>query len=292
MQIVFHIGAHCTDADRLVRSLLRNREVLAGHGVAVPGPGRYRKTLSEALIKLRGARASAEAQDVLLETVIDDERAHRLILSNESFISMPTKVIDDGAFYPKAAKSTWLRNAFPSAEVEFALGIRSFSSFLPALFDLLGPEQTSPKSFLAGIDPLDLRWSDYISRIANANPGAPILVWCDEDSPLIWPEIMRELAAVDATVPLKGALDLTRQIMAPEGHKRLRGYLRTRPPANENIRRKVVAAFLTKYALEAEVEQVVALPGWDQGLIDALDARYDQDIERIAAIPGVTLITP
>ncbi len=292
MQIVFHIGAHCTDADRLVRSLLRNREVLATHGVAVPGPGRYRKTLSEALVRLRGAQASPEAQDVLLEAVIDDERAHRLILSNESFISMPTKVIEGGAFYPKAGKSTWLRNAFPGAEVEFALGIRSFSSFLPALYDLLGPDQTAPESFLAGIEPLDLLWSDYIGRIATANPGAPILVWCDEDSPLIWPEIMRELAAVDASVPLKGALDLSRQIMAPEGHKRLRGYLRTRPPDNENIRRKVVAAFLTKYALTDEIEQDVALPGWNQELIEALDARYDEDMERIAAIPGVTLIAP
>ena len=36
MRIVYHLGAHCTDEDRLVRCLLKNRAVLAEAGIAVP----------------------------------------------------------------------------------------------------------------------------------------------------------------------------------------------------------------------------------------------------------------
>lgn len=292
MQIVFHIGVHCTDGDRLIRSLLRNRDVLTAKGVSVPGPGRYRKILSEALQKLRGAEATPETQDVLLEAVIDSDGSERVVLSNESFICMASKVLEDGQLYPRVAKSAWLRQAFPAAEAIFALGLRNFAGFLPALYDSLGADMVNRDDFMAGVDPLELRWSDFIARLQDANPDTPIIVWCDEDTPLIWPEIMREVAGIDTSVPLHGQLDLTRKIMDPVGHKRMRTYLRTHPPVNENNRRKVVGAFLSKYALEAEVEQEVNLPGWSDELIEALTEIYDDDMVEVAAMPGVTFIQP
>jgi len=42
MQVVYHLGAHSTDEERLVRGLLRAKGPLAERGVIVPGPGRYR----------------------------------------------------------------------------------------------------------------------------------------------------------------------------------------------------------------------------------------------------------
>ena len=47
MRIVYHLGAHCTDEDRLVRCLLKNRATLAEQGIVVPAPTRYRKLLRE-----------------------------------------------------------------------------------------------------------------------------------------------------------------------------------------------------------------------------------------------------
>ena len=38
MQIVFHLGAHCTDDGLLIRSILKNRAKLAAEGIGVPGP--------------------------------------------------------------------------------------------------------------------------------------------------------------------------------------------------------------------------------------------------------------
>lgn len=292
MQVVFHIGAHCTDNDALIRSLLKNREILAKHGTFVPGPGRYRKVMSEALQKLRGAPASEEAQDVLFDAVLDEEIADRVILSNESFICVARKAIEDGMLYARAHKSAWLRQAFPQAEVEFAVGLRNPATFVPALYEKLNPDMLPYEDFIEGTDPLALRWSDYIARLQAANPGVPITVWCNEDTPLLWPEIMREIAGIDATVPLEGDLDLVRRIMTREGVLRLSAYLKRKPPQNEIGRRRVVEAFLEKYAVEDEVEQEIELPGWTDDLVDQLTELYDDDVDEIARMPGVNFLSP
>ena len=54
MRIVYHLGAHCTDDDRLVRCLLKNRALLADQGITVPSPTRYRKLLRDTVMQLRG----------------------------------------------------------------------------------------------------------------------------------------------------------------------------------------------------------------------------------------------
>ena len=45
MRIVFHLGAHCTDDERLIRCLLKNRGLLAAQGIIVPGPAHYRSLI-------------------------------------------------------------------------------------------------------------------------------------------------------------------------------------------------------------------------------------------------------
>ncbi|MDU8946751.1 hypothetical protein [Ovoidimarina sediminis] len=292
MQVIFHIGAHCTGQDRLMRSLLKNRDVLAQNGVAVPGPGRYRRILAEVLKKLRGAPASAETQDVLLEAVLDLDDADRVILSNESFICAPSKAVEGGVLYPKIDKSAWLAAAFPEAEVEFALSLRNMASFLPALFEIVASEDIDAHRFLGGQDPRELTWVSVVEGLRAANPEAPILVWCDEDSPLLWPEIMRELAGLDALVRLEGENDLARTLLSREGNAKLDAYVGRRPPEDEAMRRRVVASFLSNYGEDSALEQEIDLPGWTDALIDELTAAYDEDVERIASIPRVTVLTP
>ena len=292
MQVVFHIGAHCTGGDRLVRSLLKNRDMLAHEGVAVPGPGRYRRTISEAIKILRGAPAAPEAQDVLLEAVLDSDDAERVILSNESFICMASKVLEHGELYPRIGKSAWLRNAFPASEVSFAISLRNMATFLPALYDTLGGDALGPDEFLSGTDPRDLMWSEVIEGILDANPDTPILVWCDEDSPILWTEIMRELAGLDANIPFEGGDDLVRHILSKEGRQKLATAVTDPAPETEAARRQIVGDLLLSYAKDTEAEQEISLPGWTDELVEELTDCYDDDVATIARMPGVTLLTP
>lgn len=291
MKIVFHIGAHCTDQDRLVRSLLKNRESFSRQGIIIPGPGRYRKVLREVVTKLRGEPANKDAQDVILEAATDDDEINLLFFSNESFISLPSRAIEDGAFYPRAFKTSWLRNTFPENEVTFAIGLRNPATFIPALFAQQGGSQISFHEFITGTDPQTLSWSDVITRIRESNPDSEVIAWSNEDSALIWPDIMRAVTNLPPQEPVVGQLDLIAGLMTSDGLARLRTYLEEKPPADEIARRRIVSAFLNKYAIDSEIFEEIDLPGWSQALIDDLTRRYEEDLQQISRMEGVRLLT-
>jgi hypothetical protein len=91
---------------------------------------------------------------------------------------------------------------------------------------------------------------------------------------------------------LEDSDDLLAQIMSAEGLERLRAYLISHPPGSPALRRKVVSAFLDKFALPDRIEMEVELPGWVEDTVRALTDAYDQDVARIATMPGVTFLAP
>lgn len=290
MTISIHLGAFCTDEDQLVKSLLKNLKVLSQEGVVVPGPSRYRPVIREVLSKLAGQPPTPETQDVLLEEILETDDAERLVLSNEQFLANVEYAFRQGALYPNAAEKTErIRRLFPEHPVEFFLAVRNPATFVPALHNRI--QKGSFDEFIAGLDPDSLVWSDVIRDIREANPDTPITVWCNEDTPLIWPEVMHEITGIDPHVQFMGGFDILSQIMEREGIKRLRQYLATHVPANEIQRRRVLTAFLDKYAIDDEVEEEIDLPGWTPELVDRLTDVYDDDMIEIARIPGVTLLT-
>jgi hypothetical protein len=80
--------------------------------------------------------------------------------------------------------------------------------------------------------------------------------------------------------------------MEAEGMRRLRAYLGSHPPQNEVQRRRILAAFLDKYARDEEIEEVIDVPGWTEATVDAMTLAYEADLATIQAIPGVTFLAP
>ncbi|KAF0674477.1 hypothetical protein [Profundibacterium mesophilum] len=288
MEIAFHIGAHCTDEDRLLKSLGRNRDQLAGFGIVAPPAGRYRALLRDIATRLRGARANEEMQDALLETILEGADPERLILSNKNFLSAPGQSIAGGRLYHKTHKAAWLRALFPDHPVSFHLAIANPATFVPDLYSQASV-QSDLMAFVDG-DPAGLSWSDMIARLREACPDAPVTVWCHEDAPLIWPAVLCALTGLPDGLPLNGELDMLRPIMSQEGMGRLRRYMRNRPPKSTEMQRRVAAAFLDKYGIDEEIEVELDLPGWTAQLVAQLTEDYDRDVERIAAMPGVTVL--
>jgi hypothetical protein len=291
MQIALHLGAHCTDEEALLRCLLRNRDALAADGTSVPGPNRYRTLLRDAAAEIAGGVITAEAEAALLDQIVEDDGASRVVLSFDSFMAFPRWAIGKNQLYPRATeRTTGLVGLFPSQEVEFHLAIRNPATFLPALFEK--QKGKSYEEFIEGSDPMLLRWSDLIARLRAASPQVPVTVWCDEDTPLIWPEVLCSVAAHEPWRSLDGVHAVVEQIMAPEGFARMTAYLAERPPQTEVQRRRIVAAFLDKYAIPERIDMPVDLPGWTEDYVGQLSALYDEDVEQIAAMQGVTFIAP
>lgn len=291
MQIVYHIGVNCTDGERLLRSLVRSADALSQAGVAVPGPGRYRKLLRETVQNLGGNPPPPGTRDVLVDAIADDSAAHRMILSNSAFLCQPNRVFEGGQFYGMAAfKAATLRSLFPQDELSLFMAVRNPATFVPAVWTQARARTIA--GYLGQIDPRALRWSDVVARIRAAVPDVPLTVWCNEDTPLIWNELLHRLSGLPAEVPMAGAHDLLSAIMAPEGFQRFLGYLESHPPASDMQLRRVIGAFLDKYAIEDEIAEEFDIPGWDADIVADLTAAYEADIAAIAAIEGVTFVSP
>lgn len=290
MKFSFHIGAHCTDDEQLLRSLLKNTGRLAHEGVCVPGPSRYRGVLADVINKLNGEQADLDTQEMLIEHFVDLEDAERIVFAYDNFLGAPVRALENGTLYNLAERNTTrLRNLFPLHQVEFFMGMRDIATLIPALAHKVPEDRLA--QLLDGVDPRQLYWSDTLHAIREASPDCPITVWCNEDTPLIWPEIMNEVAGLEPNVKLQGGLDILHQIIAQEGIQRLKSYLDTHPIHNEIQRRRVLAAFMNKFALEEEVEEEVTLPGWTEDLMTELSESYDEDMFEIKSIPGVTLLS-
>ncbi|MFP5478214.1 MAG: hypothetical protein ACLGIE_00790 [Alphaproteobacteria bacterium] len=288
MRIVFHLGAHCTDEDRLVRCLLKNRAILADQGIAVPSPTRYRKLLRDTAVQLKGAAASDETQAMILEQIMDMPSAERLVLSWDSFMSFPAWAVR-GAFYEFAGERIRaFTQVFPDFAPEFHLSIRNPATFLPALKARVAERGHDPN--LVDCDPMALCWSDAIRQILQFNPGAQITVWCDEDTPLIWPEVLQAVSGHAPDCQLTDCDDMLAQVLTESGLARMRAYCAEHPPASVAHRRRVATAFMEKFARPEQIEIPVEMPGWTQDYVDDLTARYHQDVERIRRMPRVTFL--
>ncbi|RYE53976.1 MAG: hypothetical protein EOP18_08250 [Rhizobiaceae bacterium] len=290
MRIVYHLGAHCTDEDRLVRCLLKNRVILSDQGIAVPAPTRYRKLLRDTVNQLRGAAASQETEAMILDQIMDESLADRLILSWSSFLSFPAYAVSDTLYGSGGARIRAFTQIFPDIEPEFCLALRNPATFLPDLRQRA--QGKGHDDILDNVDVRGLRWSDTIRQIKDENPGVPLTIWCDEDTPLIWPEVLKAVSGHSEETVLEDTDELLSQLMTEAGLARYHAYCTEHPPQSVSHRRRIVTAFLEKFGRPEEVSFDVAVPGWSAELVEKLTQTYLEDIERVARVPGVRLIEP
>ena len=291
MQIIFHTGAHSTDEERLLKCLLRNKDDFAKRAISVPGPGRYRSLLKDAFKALQTGDPSPEARDVLMDAILDDEVCDRLVLSNAHFFGSQRFALGEGQLYPDAAeRMSLLQLLFPYEQIEMFMAIRNPASFLPAILGKVSNQKFAER--MGDSDPRDFRWSDMILRVREAVPNIALTVWCNEDTPLIWAQIIREIAGLEPGDKIAGGFGLLNSIMSKEGTKRFHEYLEKHPDMPEVQQRRVIAAFLDKFAIEEKIEDVLDLPGWTDELVEELTEIYDEDVFQIQRIPGVQLIAP
>ncbi|MEM7076382.1 MAG: hypothetical protein AAGA28_16295 [Pseudomonadota bacterium] len=291
MQVVIHAGAHFTDEDRLVTTLEADAGSLAEHGVCVPEPRLYRKLMRDLFQAAVDSRLAPGTRDIVLDALDVEHTAHRLILSNHSFFGTPKMAVGRGLFYPGSElRLATLQEIFDQDELTLALALRNPATYLPALF--ARTPHDSMEAFLNEFDPWEFRWSETIARLHAAFPDMPILLWCNEDTPLVWARVLRAVTGLTDRDPVPGEFDLLEGIMTDTGFHRLRSYLSTHDDLTEPQRQRVKLAFLDKFVQIEEIEEELDLPGWDDDIVDELSEAYDQDVEALSQMPGITMISP
>jgi hypothetical protein len=293
MQVILHAGAHCTDDGRLLKTLFKNRAAFQERGIALPRPRHYRQLLSATVKALSKRGVGPDSRMAFLDAImdIDATEVDRLILNSENFFCVPKIAFNKGRIYPLAgSRLAYFTHLFPDDEVELFLSIRNPATHLPAMY--AATPHTQFIEFLDGADPSDILWSDLITNIRQQAPNVRITVWCNEDTPMIWGELVREIAGLSANEPIEGGYDLLAEIMSVEGMTRFKGYLESHPEMTEMQTRRVITAFLDKFAIEDMVEEEFDLDGWTNPLIEQLTEQYEEDLFTINRIPGVELLAP
>ena len=290
MDIIYHVGAHHTDGGALLRSLLKNTDTLLRWNVAVPGPSRYRKTIGTMVNRLRGEVPTADAQAALMEALVDGDFPERLVLSSDSFICVADRVIEGGKLYGRAHKTRWLRNLFPNDEVAFAIGLRNPAALLSSLWRDVRLGGGTYRDFIGRTDPRFLRWSDLVLRIRETNPECPVIVWCTEDTPFVWPEVMHILTGVPNATRLAGEHDMLGRVMRRAGMIKSNKKVEADPKMPIRQRRAMAMELLETYAAPEQIDVEIDLPGWNSALVDEISEAYDRDLAEIRKIPGVVLI--
>jgi hypothetical protein len=143
-----------------------------------------------------------------------------------------------------------------------------------------------------GVEVETLRWSTLIEALRTINPDVAITVWCDEDTPLLWPEVLQAVSGHSDDITLVDTDDLLASIMTADGMQRMASYMATHPPQNAGQRRRVVSAFLDKFAQADQIDVTIEMDGWSEELVARMTDAYDQDVARIIAMDGVSFLSP
>jgi len=291
MKIVYHLGGHNTDEGRILRCLLANKGELAKQDIEVPGPSSYRAMLRDSVNSLKGEAAPFDVQETILEEALSNDHAKRVVFESENFICIPGRAFMDGTLYGNVGvKTRALRMLFPDQPVEFTLATRDLATLIPTLAKRTNVNNT--EELLNGANVLDQKWSRVVQDIRTHNPDCELTVWCNEDTPLLWPEVLQAVGGYELGTEIASENDFLATLMTAEGMVRLQAYLKTHEPKNPQQRRRIVAAFLDKFGLEDELVEEVDLPEWSDDLVDQLTNSYEEDLYAIAQIPGVRLLTP
>ena len=145
---------------------------------------------------------------------------------------------------------------------------------------------------MQGNHPLQLRWRLAIQKLVRSVQGRRLVLWCHEDVPLIWPEVVRLIGALPDGVPLAGNMPYMYDLLGASGMEKLRAAMAGRDQTNVAQRRQIYSEVLAAHALPEVLDQTIDLPGWTQELVDQVTENYRADVAEIAVLPGVEFILP
>ena len=291
MQVVVHTGAHHTEEERLLKCLLNNKGDFSGRGIAVPGPGKYRTLLKDTFAAMDDAEPAPDARNVLVDAILDEEKADQLVLSNPNFFGSQRFAIGLGQLYPLAPRRMrQIQRLFHPDDVSMFMAICNPAIFVPSVLSRASHQQKM--DYIQDNPPEDLQWSDLFQRLGDAVPDIRVTIWCYEDMPILWADIIRRMVGLAPNTKIKGGFDLVSDLMSAEGMQRFRAYLHKNRNLSEAQKRRVIAAFLDKYAVQDALTEELDFPNWTDDLIDELTGLYDEDVARIKEMQGVRLLLP
>ncbi|MEM9813980.1 MAG: hypothetical protein AAF913_15070 [Pseudomonadota bacterium] len=288
-ELRLHGGVHKTGTTHIQYTMRANKALLREEGIAFLDPRELRPVTSQFF---RSADPHFSAEDVArlkprLARILQWGQAPVTILSQENMIGVLPHFATHGTLYPTAhGVLACLAKLLPAPVTSVHLCLRDFASFLPSAYVevLRARPFMTFETFTAKADLASLSWQPLIGAFQTVFPGARIEVWSYRAF------TADNAAMIDALLgrPLSGRL-------APRGTDRVRIGASERvvvEMAQIATSEGTAAARDAMKALEKRYPIGPERPKFNPWSVEerlALDARYAEDLDTIAALPGVTL---
>ncbi|WP_321364975.1 hypothetical protein [uncultured Celeribacter sp.] len=291
-RVTLHIGLHFTSADYILKAIGANRTCLKEHGIYVPPKRHAWGTINAMLKRLDGLPPIAEEATEVRTTLLGKAQAQHLFLSDERWASPLRTALEGKTLYPEIGTHVRaVAEIFSSSELQIGLSLINPAIFLSESF-ASGTGAHLLKTFVEEVDPATLRWRDTLNDLRAALPDIPLVVWAEEDAPLIWPAVMHRLFHLPPDVPLSGRILPLKPLLHDEGYERLQTYLTSHPPKTREQYERVVMVFLNKYGREEALAPRCSIPGWGAEDIEVLTAHYEEDLDSFAQDDSITFLQP
>ncbi|NVK47296.1 MAG: hypothetical protein HWE33_13410 [Rhodobacteraceae bacterium] len=291
-RVTLHIGVHFTADGYLQRSVSANRARLKAHGVHVPAKRHAWSVISKMLENLDGLPPIAEEEDEVRRALLGQSGAQHLFLADDRWAAPLRESVDGEMLYPGIGERVAaVAELFSGAELQISMALINPAVFMSNSF----ASGTAPRllsTFVDQVDPAGLRWRDTVEALRAAVPDVPLLIWAEEDAPLIWPTVMRHLFHLPPEEPVAGRILPLKPLLLEEGFERLKTYLIRQAPETPAQYERAIMVFMDKYGREEALAPRCDIPGWGPEDIEVLTAHYEEDLDALAQEEGVTLLLP
>ncbi|AUH33689.1 hypothetical protein [Paracoccus tegillarcae] len=289
MGLFVHLGVHKTATTHLSDCILAAEEELLASEVVFLDAERLRHPP----LSLRGLLSDPAAKPRARKLVRDILRGlaaeHRnLILSEEQIVGR----LGGGRFlgaagqvYPGAGQRlSRLLDLLGTRDVTLLLALRSPADFLTSTFGEVlrhdGPLRI--EDFLGDFDPVSLRWSELVARLMDQSGAARMVCWRYEDLASVREDMLTILLGADLARAVPD-LPPTRVGLSDAGYRAL-----LQQSSGQQAERQKTGAMLRAHPKRTASDRLRVLP---QAVHDACERLYIEDCARIAAMPGVRLLT-
>lgn len=291
MHVAIHAGVLLTDEGRLLNALRANARLIGESKGIVWGRRRYRQIFEPILKVPKEEAAVSEAFAKFLSMIPQARSVERVILSTAAFFGEQELVIDDGQLYPFAGQRMALADQMlQDITVELFVGLCNPGTFIPKI--LMQLSDARRQAVVNSTDLSCLGWLPMIEDIRDLAPDVKITLWRNEDSPLIWGDILRAIAGAPPETPVEGEFGFLSSLLSEAGQHQIEMAAETVPVARDAGFRMALAQVFQQHALPDAIEEELDLPGWSEDVIAAFTELYEQDVLRLQSMPDIRFLAP
>lgn len=292
MALTIHLGAHKTASTHLQQTLQALAPAMLAAGIHYSGPQQWRGGLAR-LGPLLGAGMAPGRRRGRLRWRLDRiaETWPGVVISEENILGSLRRegLMGPGNLvYPDAVpRLRRLLGMLRHRLATICLAVREPTAFLTSAFSmqLQGGVELDFGAYLAGFDPVALSWAGLARRLLAVRGVARLVVWRYEDYAALRPHILAQFLpqALVAQAGDPGAAVVG--LSQPAWRHLLAQGIGQPGPEVARLAQEAKALFPRGPAAPP-------LALFDPATVARSVAAYDEDLERLAALPGVALLTP